>query len=97
MSKITLRVATRDQYCYLEEQYEGDNPKARYDELYDLMNDSTTFTSHSEFYDYLIALADSDLTKWGHIEAYNKLSPKQKEVCQSFKRLLKRLKAANQE
>lgn len=93
---MILRIPCSQPYSYIEEVYEGDNPKARFDELYSLMNGGQA-VSELAFNEYLIALANSDLTKWGHIEDYNKLTPKQQEVCQAYKRFLKRLKAANQE
>jgi len=96
MSKITLRVATKDPYCYLEEllgdedvRQIGKGIKERYDSLYALMNGKET--PPDSFYDHLIHIIDSGLTKWGQSDFYTGLNEKQVEVVQALKRMSKRI------
>lgn len=94
---ITLRIPTKDQYAFVEVQYiaesEDKQDEARkVKEIYDQFIQTFQETSNPEaFNDYLIALANSDLTKWGDANHYEGLSAKEKEVCQAFKRFVKRL------
>ena len=89
MSKFTLRIPCSQQYSYIEETYEGDNPKERFDELYALMND--TGLSDFAFNDYLIRLFDSNLEEFGDINDYHEqMTDKQRSVVQAIKRMSKR-------
>jgi len=88
---MIIRVATKDQYCYVEEDYTGDNPKARYEELKAQFQASDSPVN--AFYSYLIALMDSNLAKWGTADEYAQLNEKQKEVVQAIKRYSKRIKS----
>lgn len=85
---ITIRIPTQHSFAYIEEDYTGDDIKGRYNELYALMNDTPNTDT---FYNYLINLANSDMTKWGDVNYYESLSAKEKEVVQAFKRFTKRL------
>jgi len=86
---IKLRVPCKEAFAFIEEDYEGDNPKGRYDELYALMNGKET--PPEAFYTALQALFDSNLTLWGSADEYEALSPSQQAVLQSAKRYKKRL------
>jgi len=88
---MIIRVATKDQYCYVEEDYTGDNPKARYEEL--KAQFQAPDSPVNAFYSYLIALMDSNLAKWGTADEYSQLNEKQKEVVQAIKRYSKRIKS----
>ena len=86
---IKLRIPCKEQFAFIEEDYEGDNPKGRFNELYQLMNG--TGVSETEFCQRLEKVINSDLTAWGTVEAYNELNPSQMAVFQALKRFRKRL------
>lgn len=88
MSKFTLRIPTKDPYAYIEEVYEGENPKGRYDELYALMNGY----GDNNFLDDLIIIVKNNLRIEGEdeIEHYNGFTDKQKLVLKEIKNLVAR-------
>ena len=92
MSKITLRIPTKEPYAYIEEVYEGENIKGRYNELYSLMNEGQK-VSETAFNDIIVKIADSDLTEWQMDADFyqTQLTDSQKKVIQSLKKFLKRL------
>lgn len=87
---VIIRVTTGKEYCYIEEQYSGDNPKARFDELFALMNGGPK-VSELAFSQYLIELMNSDLTKPLNADFYESLSKTQVDIIQAIKRFKKRL------
>lgn len=107
MSKITLRIPCKEPYAYVEAiledadvgegqafqyKFKPEKIKEKYDELYALMNPSASqICPNKAFYEYLVSLANSDLTKWGTSEHYESLNDEEKSVCQAFKRFVKRL------
>lgn len=95
MSKLTLRVPTKDQYAFVEVETDftvgtPEQVKEEYDKLYAVMNGKET--PPNAFYSYLIALMDSNLATWGSADNYEALNDKQKEVVQSIKKFAKRIK-----
>jgi len=89
---IKIRIPTKDQYAYIEEDYEGDDVKGRYSELYSLMNEGQK-VSETAFNDIIVKIADSDLTEWQMDADFyqTQLTDSQKKVIQSLKKFLKRL------
>lgn len=89
--KATLRIPTKEQYAYIEVEYEGTEQeiKQKYDSLTSLIHEKE---DSNTFYEYLIALADSNLTEWGNADNYASLTEKQKAVVQAIKRFSKRIK-----
>jgi hypothetical protein len=89
--KATLRIPTKEQYAYIEVECEGteEEIKEKYDSLTRTVHGGE---DHNSFYNYLIALADSNLAEWGNADNYASLSEKQKAVVQAIKRFSKRIK-----
>lgn len=90
MSKYTIRIPTKDTYAYIEEVYEGDDIKGRYDELFNLMNGVSY--SDSNFLDDLLIIVKNNLHIEGGeaIEKYQGFSDKQKLVLKEIKNLVAR-------
>ncbi len=84
---IKLRIPTKDQYAFIEEDYEGDNPKGRYDELYTLMN--APIKPVDAFLDELVVIIKNNL-KITNIDQYNGYSLKQQLVLKEIKNLVSR-------
>jgi hypothetical protein len=94
--KATLRVATKDPYCYVEKEIIFDDVitpediKKRYDELYRLMND--TGYNDSNYLDDLIIIVKNNLNIEGAdaLEEYEGFSDKQKLVLKEIRNLVSR-------
>jgi len=91
MSKYTIRVATKDQYCYIEELYEGEYPQIRYKELYDVMNSSQK-VSDTQFLTDLMNIVDHNLKVEGEgaTEWHESLTDTQKKVLSKIRLLVNR-------
>lgn len=96
MAKITFRIPTKEPYSYVEIEREDSSDltpeeiKVAYDELTSIFQGSEGIPEIT-FHEYLIKLANSDLTEWGDSDGYEAMNDSQKKVAQAFKRFYKRL------
>lgn len=90
MSKYTIRIPV-DQFAYIEEQYEGDDIKGRYSELYSLMN-SNQKVSDTQFLIDIADVVDHNLKIEGEgaTEWFESLTPTQKQLYNKIRLLVNR-------
>lgn len=88
---MKLRIPT-EQFAYVELDFDGtlEDAKREYDRINEVFNNKR---GDGDFYLFLVAIFNSDLTEWGTIDDYNACSQEQQNVLQAIKRFKKRLSA----
>jgi hypothetical protein len=91
MAIIKLRIPCKEQFAFIEEDYDGDDIKGRYDELYGLMNSNNKVSDRQFIKDMIdIMRADMLFSGEGAIEYHDSLDELQKLFAKEAKNMRER-------